>query len=65
MAELKIKDFDQWLSTSTSVANECGVYEETLTVRIEDEDGEIYDIEDVKFNPMTRALHIIFNHDND
>jgi hypothetical protein len=64
--ELKISDFDNWMNTSTSVANECGVYEETpLTVRIEDEDGELYDIVDVKFSPMTRSIHIKFSHDND
>lgn len=65
MAELKIKDFDQMLSTSTGVGNEFGVDSENITVQIEDEDGELYDIQDVKFDLQTRSIHLIFNHDND
>lgn len=65
MAELKISDFDEMLSTSTKVGNELGVDSENILIQIEDGDGELYDIVDVKFNMRTRAIHLIFNHDND
>lgn len=65
MAELKIDDFDQMLSTSTRVGNELGVDSENILVQIEDESGEIYDIVDVKFNLRTRAIHIQLSFDND
>lgn len=65
MADLKIDDFDKMLSTSTRVGNELGVDSENILVQIEDESGEIYDIVDVKFNPMTKAIHIQLSFDND
>lgn len=65
MAELKIGDFDQMLSASTGVGNEFGIDSENITVTVRDEDGELYDIVDVKFDLQTRSIHLIFNHDND
>lgn len=66
MAELKLTDFDPMLTASTAIANEAfNVSSDEVLIKIEDEDGELYEIEDVKYNHMTRAIHIKFNHDND
>jgi hypothetical protein len=63
--QLKLSDFDNMISASTSIGNSLDVSSDDIVVQIEDEDGELYDISDVVFNPMTRAIHIKFNHDND
>jgi hypothetical protein len=65
MADLKITDFDQMLTTSTAIGNEYDVPTEDILVQIVDEDDEIYDIKDVKFNLRTRSILIEFSHDND
>lgn len=65
MAELKINDFDEMLTTSTKIGNEFGLDSENIMVQIVDEDGEVYDIQDVKFNLQTRSILIEFNHDNE
>lgn len=64
MADLSIGDFDDMLTTSTQIGNGLGVGSENILVQIEDEEGDLYDIVDVKFNHMTRAIHIKFDHDN-
>ncbi|MFE1145186.1 hypothetical protein [Streptomyces rochei] len=64
--DLKLNDFDQMLTASTAIANETfDVSTDKIVVQIEDEDGELYVIEDVKYNPMTGGIHLKFNHDND
>ena len=65
MAELKLNDFDQMLTTSTAIGNELDVSSDDICVQLEDEDGQLYYIEDVKFNLQTQSIHIKFNHDND
>lgn len=66
MSELKLSDFDPMLTASTAIANETfNVSTEEILIQLEDEDGEIHDITDVVFNPMTRAIHIKFSHDNE
>jgi len=66
MADLKLNDFDQMLTASTAIANESfDVSTENLIVQIEDEEGDLYVISDVNYNPMTGAIHIKFTHDNE
>lgn len=64
MAELKLSDFNEMIRTSSEVGHEL-TGEENFNLQIEDEDGTLYDIQDVKFNLRTKSIHIKFNHDND
>lgn len=65
MSDTKINDFNQMLTMSTTIANEHGIHSENILVQIVDEDGEVYDIVDVKFELATRSITLVFDHDND
>lgn len=66
MADLKLTDFDPMLTASTAVANESfNKSTDDIVVVVEDEEGDMHTIVDVKYNPMSGAIHIKFNRDND
>jgi hypothetical protein len=64
MSDLSLNDFIEQLNTSASIANNL-LQPEEMKVQIIDEEGNVYDITDVKFNVVTRTITIEFDHDNE
>lgn len=61
--DLKLTDFDPMLTASTAIANESfDKSTDDIIVMVEDEEGEVYTIQDVKYNPDSGAIHLKINH---
>lgn len=67
MKELKHHDFIRMLDTSAEIAVEAEVFEaiDDVEITIQDEDGNEYHIQDVRFDSESGTVAITFNHDND
>lgn len=66
MADLALSDFIQMVKTSGSRGSELlDLDPESVNVQVLDEDGNVYDVLNVKFSLATQSIVIEFDHDND
>lgn len=62
---LKLSDFRPMLMTSAEIASRHLGSDDNIILVIEDGDGDVYAISDVKYDDETGAIHFKFNYDDE
>jgi hypothetical protein len=62
---LKLSDFRSMLMTSAEIASRNLGSDDNIILVIEDGDGDVYAISDVKYDDETGAIHLKFNYDDE